>query len=78
PFIYMKIMNQWGFIHPPTDSLALTNWSFTGNPTTTNSKINKKRGIQKFSFNNLLDSPLFIYLAICGGRISCKRPVGEG
>ncbi|HFR4145438.1 hypothetical protein [Bacillus sp. MB366] len=38
----------------------------------------KRGGIQKIIKTELLDSPLFIYLAICGGRIACKRPVGEG
>ena len=38
----------------------------------------KEGGIQKIIKTELLDSPLFIYLAICGGRISCKRPVGDG
>ncbi len=36
-----------------------------------------KGGDQKIIKTELLDSP-FIYLAICGGRIACKRPVGEG
>ena len=38
----------------------------------------EKRGIQKIIKTELLGSPLFIYPAICGGRIACKRPVGEG
>jgi len=33
---------------------------------------------QKVIKTALLDYTLFIYLAICGGRIACKRPVGEG
>ncbi|WP_176528116.1 hypothetical protein [Bacillus cereus] len=40
--------------------------------------LDEKGGIQKIIKTELLDSPRFIYPAICGGRISCKRPVGEG
>ena len=35
----------------------------------------RKEGIQKIIKTELW-IPSFIYLAICGGRISCKRPVG--
>ncbi|EMY5508116.1 MULTISPECIES: hypothetical protein [Bacillus] len=38
----------------------------------------KEGGIQKIIKIELLDSLLFIYQAICGGRIACKRPVREG